>query len=242
MGCNAGFYGRRLRRCGWSVTGMDLDIRQATLWESDQPSGVEFIQGDIGRWDMPYAELAVAACVLYWLDEKTLERMVEGMRHRIASVIVMSRRASHPSHHSNGTLRWMRTVFRLWEPGEVIEHGHHYATIFRNRKIRSIRTRDLARMSYRSNRFRRTFSDLVERVKAGKSFAPEDTPYYRYLCSVASSWRFERTVGLIRSVLKGGVTTPVRICNGRILDGDHRVFLAQRFGIGYLLAEDVTVA
>ena len=241
LGCNAGFYSRELADLGYTVQGMDKDVRNAILWEANHPKGVHILHGDITHWHMAYSRLAIAACVLYWLEEYDLESLVENMRNRVATVIVMSRKKADKSHKSCGELGHMKKVFRLWTMGEVIQKGVHYSVSFHNRKIIPVRTSVLAHMSVRSNSFKKGFGKLIELVLGEEEYKKEELQYYKYLHKRAVGGRFDRYVELIKSVKEHGVLVPIKICNGRVIDGDHRIMLARHFGIESLLCEDTSV-
>ena len=241
LGCNAGFYCRELADLGYNVTGMDMDTDHALLWEANHPKGVTILKGDINAWDPPYAHLALAACVLYWQDQHSVEALVERLRHRVAHMIVMSRNKEDETHLSNGELSHMELVFRLWRRGRAISRGKHYSVIFHNRKIYPMDTKDLVTMTRRGKIFTGRLNMLIDLVLSGKPFNPEETAYYAYLREKAVTGRFPLYVGLIKSVMENGILVPIRVCNDLVIDGAHRIMLAKYFGIKNLLCEDTSI-
>lgn len=241
LGCNAGFYSRKLADLGFAVTAIDRDVDNALYWEKEHPKGIKIIQGDITKGMPGYSQVAIAACVFYWIAQHPLEGLVERLRHRVANVIVMSRIHSSKNHLSNGTLRHMEKVFRLWNKGKVIERGRHYSVVFHNPKIFTLPTRKLLRMSMRGNEFRNGFNEIINLVLDGKNFIPENTDYFKYLTKRAVGSRMAQYLDLIRDVQINGILVPVKVCNGKIIDGDHRVMLARALEIPHLLCEDTSI-
>ena len=239
LGCNAGFYSRALADLGYQVTGVDVDTVHALFWESNHPKGIEIVRADINNYDISYASLALAACVLYWQSEDDLEALAEKLRHKVAHLIIMSRNRTSPDHLSDGTLKHMELIFRLWDKGEVISKGKHYSIAFHNRKILTLPTNNLT--SRRGRVFQHRFNMLIDDVLSNKPFDPEQTPYYSYLRNRGVGSRIGQYINLIKSVHQQGITTPVAFCNGTVIDGAHRLELARRFGIKHLLCEDTSI-
>lgn len=243
LGCNAGFYCREMKDLGFSPVGMDHDIGNALEWESAHPKDIRYLRGDICEWDFPFGVLALAACVLYWQRQHEMEKLVARLRKRVTKVIVMNRWNNHRDHKSRGDLENMDTVFRLWKRGEVIRRGVHYSVAYSNPKIKMLPTKKVDLMLIRSTTFRGEFSKVVGRLASGLPAEDENTsPYYQYLSKAGAGYRYENSVNLVKSVLKDGIKEPIKICNGRVIDGSHRVIIAKKLNIPYLLCEDLCVA
>jgi len=241
LGCAEGFYCRQMADRGFRATGFDRNLDHARLWESAHPKGVALRELDVTEeQNFEPSSLALAACMLYWLEEEQVQELVERLRHRVASVIVMSRRKRSPRHVSDGTYEHLARVFRLWEAGPVIERGNHYSATWSSRRILDLPTERVMRMSCRSTRFRRDFRGLIDIVLSGGDWSR--CRYRAYLEDAAATFRLPKYVELIQSVAEIGIVAPVKVCNGKVLDGAHRIELARYFEIPWLLVEDVTVA
>jgi len=244
FGCNAGFYSRKLADLGFDVTGMDKDVENALFWESNDPKGIRIIEGNINDWDFPYASVAIAACVLYWQTQGELEILEERLRSKVAHVIVMGRNRWHKRHISDPRIENISNIFREWDRGEVIVRGRHYSTVFKNRKIYPVKVSEIDKMKgVESENYRKGFARFIELVLAGKPFDIKRTLHYKYIRAARNvDRRIQIHIDMIKDVEKTGIIhTPLKIRNGRVLDGRHRLGIAKHYGMEELICEDSSI-
>ncbi|OGM29332.1 hypothetical protein A2630_01950 [Candidatus Woesebacteria bacterium RIFCSPHIGHO2_01_FULL_44_10] len=242
LGCNAGFYMRKAADLGFTTIGVEIDedyLEHARYWESQDPRGVTIIKEDISKYDLPACQVALLANVHYWLTKPQLTKLVNNLKERVLSVIVVGRHARSQRHKSPCDLTSLRALFSDFIGDKSVIGYKHYSVIFINPRLTEKNVDEVFNNQplVRSRKFLPSFSKLIDDPSD-----PTNSDYYRYL-----KWRgFENPkellmgrVDLIADVRKNGIKNPLllgRTVNGqyekdRLSDGDHRIVIAKKLGI-----------
>ena len=243
LGCNAGFYLRKMRSRGYKAIGIEKEmefIRHAHYWESCDPKGVEIIEGDLNQYNMPVSQIVIMANVHYWLTPDELTALVGKLLTKVMYCIVVGRHRTLSIHKSPCDFGSLRETFGDWDIKKVITGRKHYSVLFRNPDVVEKKTSDLFpnQQLVKSKRFLPSYKGLVDMVIAGQKFNYRDTDYYNYLV-----WRrfkyprilFGRHLSLIRTMKEGGMLNPLVLLGDKVIDGDHRLIVAKCLGMDKII-------
>ncbi|MCP4648828.1 MAG: glycosyltransferase [PVC group bacterium] len=234
LGCNAGFYCRKALDLGYEAIGVERDkvyIEHARYWEKKEPEGVEIIEKDVREYDIPLSSVVLLANVHYWLTDEELKDLVRKLRGKTSKVVIVGRHAYNPVHASKPDLPALKKAFQGWVTGEEIKGKKHYSISFENPLMKTVDTNEFFKTQQpsKSERFYPSFKKMIETGDAGE--------YREYL-----KWRkFKKPESiiavhnlLIKSIKEEGILTPLFVEGDKLVDGDHRLIIAQVLGINRL--------
>jgi SAM-dependent methyltransferase len=239
LGCNAGFYSRKMTDFGYHCIGIEKDLKyfaHAKYWEEKMPKGVELINKDITEYDIPYASYVLLANVHYWLTEEEIYKLVQKLKEKAANVIIIGRNKNHPDHKSNSEYEKLAAYFysRYWRSSEIIKGGKHYSVCYENPKFQIHNVEELIKKQqcFKSKRFLPSFKKMI--------LEGDNTEYYEYL-----KWRgFKDPESiliahrkLINSVYENGIVDPLIIEGEKVVNGDHRLIIAYTSGFKTVLCK-----
>ena len=247
LGCNAGFYCRKMAERGFNAIGVERDfvaLRHNHYWETRDPRGVKVVENDITQHEIGLSHYVFLANVHYWLTPEQLTKLVAQFREKALNVVLIGRYKQAPEHKSPVGLDFLKELFASWRMGKVIDGTKHFSVIFHNPDLVEKCVADLfpKQQLAKSERFLPSYGSLIDQVLSGESFDPKQTEYFKYL-----NWRrFKDTdkllqshIDLIHTVKDTGLQEPLvigRVVNGkyapeRLVDGDHRLIIAYKLGI-----------
>lgn len=242
LGCNAGFYMRQAVDLGFRTIGVEIDddyLEHARYWESLDPKGVIIIKGDLSKYELPACQVALLANVHYWLTQRQLNKLINHLKERALSVIVVGRHRRSKLHKSFCDLGSLRALFPDFTEGKSVIGGKHYSVILHNPNLIEKEVDEVFNNQplTKSRKFLPSFSKLI-----ADSSDPFHSDYFCYL-----RWRGFRNardllmkrVDLIADVRINGIKNPLllgRMINGkyekdRLSDGNHRIIIAKKVGI-----------
>jgi len=255
LGCNAGFYCRKMSDRGFKAIGIEKEpifIRHAHYWQSCEPKNVKIIEGDINDYNIPTAQIVLMANVHYWLTKEQLNKLVKKLRQRALYVLVVDRYKPVKEHKSLCGFETLKKTFKGWEivKQAMPEGKKHYSVLFKNPSLIEKDTSELFHHQQlaKSKRFLPAYSELVRDILDGKEMDYKKTKYWDYLI-----WRrfkekdmlLNRHVKLVQSILDNGFIEPLTIGRvmgfefkeNRLVDGDHRYIIARELGIKKLICK-----
>ena len=232
LGCNAGFYCRKAAEMGFQAIGVERSVdfrRHAFYWESMDPKGVEIVEKDLMDYDLPKADVVLLANVHYWFTKEQLTVLVGRLLQKARRVIVIGRKNRVKDHVSDPGYLPLLKLFRGWAHGSVTAVGKHYSTTFINTSAGTVTTQNVKHLFQnqqlsKSNRFYPSFKKMIE--------TGDDTDYAAYI-----KWRkfgghtLERHRRLIKDVRENGIKSPLVMEGEKVVDGDHRLIIAEVLGI-----------
>lgn len=243
LGCNAGFYARKAVDLGFKVIGVEIDdeyIKHAKYWEKNDPKGVEIIQGDICRYDLPVCQIALLANVHYWLTEFQLNKLIDNLKEKALSVIVVGRNWKSDRHKSPCDINSLRALFHDFIEVKSVVDKKHYSVLFNNPRLIEKDVNEVFNNQplTKSRKFLRSFNKLID-----DNSDPFNSDYYNYL-----KWRkfdgpeklLAKRIELIKDIRKNGIKNPLllgridevgKYDKNRLTDGDHRIILAKKIGL-----------
>jgi len=251
LGCNAGFYSRKMVDRGFRALGVEKDpvyIAHGKYWEENDPKGVKILHEDINKHDLFSSHIVLMANIHYWLSPKEFERLVKKLRARALYVILIGRYHPIGNHRSTCTHKGLKEAFKGWEEVGMVPGKKHFSVIFKNPDLveKDVEEFIFTQPLMKSKKFMPSFNKLIDTVMFKKKFDPQGTDYYEYL-----KWRgwkhkdrlIKKHIALIKNVMEGGIKNPLvigRMVKGeydenRLTDGDHRLILAKKLGIKKLL-------
>ena len=252
LGCNAGFYCRKMVDLGYSATGVERShefLAHARYWEKCEPKGVRVVESDIAEHKLRCSHYLLMANVHYWLTSEQLHALKKQMDSRVLNVILIGRHHQHYTHNSPCDFGYLSELFKGWDEVKYIApHGNkHFSVLFRNPKLTARNIDDLFQNQqlFKSKKFLPAYNKLIDEVLAGKQIEPEKTEYMEYL-----RWRgfddceslFEKHVNVITTMAEERTTQePLTIDGGRVIDGDHRLIVAKKLGIKSLLFVEMPI-
>lgn len=242
LGCNAGFYLRKMTDLGFRSIGVERDptyISHAYYWEECEPKGVKIINADLTRYDLPTSSLVLLANVHYWLKPEDLTKLVYKLYDAALYVVVVGRNNTNAAHKSPSDYQSLKTQFGKFAEENVINGKKHYSVLFKNPSLCEVDTEGFLALQQcsRSRMFMPSFTKFIETVLSGDDFDPLDTDYYRYLKSRRKTKDIYRHIDLIKSIEKDGILVPLVINGEVILDGDHRLIIAHYLGIKRIICK-----
>jgi len=253
LGCNAGFYCRKMADLGYKSIGIEKEvefIRHACFWESCDPRGVKIIEGDINNYEIPCSSIVLIANVHYWLTTLELNTLIKKLREKSLYVIVVGRHNPSPKHKSPCDSEFLKISFSGWEIKDIRYGIKHYSIIFKNPDLIEKDVNEIFPFQQLSNskRFLPSFEKFIRLVLSERKFNPLKTDYYKYL-----KWRkfddiksiIKKHINLIVNIKQNGITKVLeigRIVNGkyekdRLVDGDHRYIIAKTVGIKKIICK-----
>jgi len=257
LGCNAGFYCRKMSDLGFKATGVEKDIipiRHATYWESCEPKGVKIIRQDINKYEIPTASIVLLANVHYWLTPKELKELVNKLKEKAIYVLLIGRHKPVKTHKSLCDFDTLKKVFKGWDLREsIVPKGQkHFSVLFKNSNLVEKDVEEIFHHQQlaKSKKFLPAYTDLVKTISNGNGVDLKETKYWDYL-----TWRkfksperlMNRHVKLIGSMIDNGIIEPLIIGRvegfeyneNRLTDGDHRYIIARELGIKKLICKVV---
>jgi len=246
LGCNAGYYLRKASEMGYITLGVEREqvyYEQAKYWEAQEPRGVRVEFGDINEYDIPANYITLLANVLYWQTQEQVQALVDKIKERSLHVLIMSRNNPDPRHLSSCALHSMLELFDGWDTLGSCYNIKHYTIILHNPMMLEYDTTELFNLQpfTRSRRFLSSFRDYIDLVLSGKRFRLDNTAYWRY--ATWRGWRnrthhMRRLRHMILQAEQNGITEPVIVYeNGIMVDGNHRLIIAERLGIPRLICK-----
>jgi glycosyltransferase involved in cell wall biosynthesis len=237
LGCNAGFYSRKMIDFGYHCIGVEKDLKyfaHAKYWEEKMPKGVELINKDITEYDIPYASYVLLANVHYWLTVSEFNELRQKLLKKAARVIVVGRNKDHESHKSNSDYITLTYCFIDWKEKDHIKGEKHYSVCYENPKFQIHNVEELIKKQqcFKSKRFLPSFKKMI--------LEGDNTEYYEYL-----KWRgFKDPESiliahrkLINSVYENGIVDPLIIEGEKVVNGDHRLIIAYVSGFKTVLCK-----
>lgn len=247
LGCNAGFYCRKMADLGFKAIGVERDmnaIRHAYYWETKDPKHITIIPKDITAFKVPLSNYVLLANVHYWISPVQLAKLIAQFSEKTLNVIVIGRYKTDKEHRSPGDLEFLKKIFVGWDMGRVIKGEKHFSVIFKNPNLveKSVQEIVPKQQFFTSRHFFPAFSKFVDYVLTETLQDSLQTEYAQYL-----RWRrfskIEATLlrheALIRAMQENGQTEPLiigRVVDGkyapdRLTDGDHRLIVAYKLQI-----------
>lgn len=245
LGCNAGFYLRKATDLGFKAQGIEREpefIAHARYWEANDPLGVKIIKGDLNLLPFPAASVVLLANVHYWLTRGQFEKLVRRLRKQALYVIVIGRHHARPEHASRCDKTALINRFAGWNNVKSIDGSKHFSVLFQNPKLCEKTTEELLNQELIDTRvYYPAYRKLVQAVMTGGEITPDTTKYWNYLFRRKARnipKLFNRGFHLIESVLEHGITTPIALQRGEIIDGNHRIITAHTIGLKWLICQD----
>ncbi|MFC1622319.1 hypothetical protein ACFL13_03000 [Patescibacteria group bacterium] len=239
LGCNAGFYSRKLIDLGFKATGVEKNpmfVSHARYWEESDPKGLKIIEADLNEYNIPASHIVLLANVHYWLTPEQVSRLVKKLKKRALYVIVMGRYRTREGAVIRGNTKLakmvspcgidaLRDVFKGWWETKTIygkgESYRYYSVIFKNPQLleKDIEELTLWPPSMKYKGFSPALNKFIDLVVSGEKFEPSETDYFRYLKRRNFSEkdrRMEKRIHLVRSITKEGVKVPLGI--GKVIN------------------------
>jgi len=245
LGCNAGFYSRKMVDKGFDVIGVEREpefLAHARYWEEQDPKGVKIVEADINDYDLPCASVVILAQVHYWMTPEQIKALVDKLKRKAVDVIVVGSHVplkaspDHPNarvHKSQCDLETLRGYFEGWDEMDVESDVQHFSMLFRNPTLFVMGVNDITREhKEKTDRLYPAFEKFVITV-----YSPDlweyTGDYYDYL-----EWRgfdayktMEKHVDLIFSILDDGIKEPLTLIDDCVIEGHHRLIIARQLGI-----------
>ena len=255
LGCNAGFYCRKMADLGFKTIGVEREamfLRHGAYWETLDPKGVKLVKDDVNDYQLPSNHLTLLANVHYWLTLDQFTKLIEKFAQKSLYVIVIGRYKTLERHHSSCDEATLRGNFESWEAGEIVYGSKHFSIIFKNPQLLEKNVEDLSffQQFMKSKRFLPAYNQLIDLVLSGKDFDPLKTDYYAYL-----TWRgfknkdelLARHIDLVGDIKENGIREPLEIGRtikgvyeeNRLVDGDHRLIVAMGLGLKSVVCKRV---
>ena len=258
LGCNAGFYSRKLADLGFAAIGVEREqefLAHARYWEEMEPKGVKIVDADINDYNLQCSSLLLLCQVHYWLEPPQVTALVEKIKGKAVDVIVVGKhkalRPLHPMfgnipnarvHKSPCDMESLRTIFSDWNEIESTSGPKHFSILFRNKYLYEKSVWDI---NTEQNQFTDilypAFGEFVDLILGEKVFRTEETSYYKYLTHRGFKNKdslVKRHTELIYSILEHGIKEPLTLKEGNVYDGHHRLIIARKLNLKKLICRD----
>lgn len=253
LGCNAGFYCRKMADLGYLSEGVEIEqefIDHNRYWEEQDPKGVRLVECDINDYEVWASKYTLLANIHYWLTPEQNEALEKQLREKSLNVIVIGRYKTLKRHKSPCDMKYLKELFKDWDIGGIQEHKKHFSILFKNKYLVE---KDVSELTHyqqfmKSKKFLPAYTDFINKVLAGEKFDKSKSDYAEYL-----RWRkfknkktlLKRHTDLIFDMKENGIKNPLlvgRIIDGeldknRLKDGDHRLIVAKCLGINKIICK-----
>jgi hypothetical protein len=265
IGCNAGLFLKLAMDAGFErVIGVDKSkgrIAQAKQFrESNGYSYMLLHQGagvDFDPAKLPLADVTLIANVHYHLPVSVFSDLVDSLRSRTLYCLIVSARAARRRGNAHHYLETVRGYFGDWqEVGTVgdwtgkLEVDHDdpsprrmmYGALFKG-CLDSVNKEEMlggGPLILNINHISDAWEDFFKKVISGDPFDFQDTDLYQiYALDNMIDWvvpRMTRAKEMAEDILKNGMRSPIYITKkGKMLDGQHRLALANALGWEHIL-------
>ena len=246
LGCNAGFYLRKASELGYNTWGIEKEkvyYEQAQYWELQEPRGVRIEFADINDYQIPACFICLIANVHYWLTPPQINRLMQQLKEKALNVILVSRIYPDERHLSDCTEKAAREIFSDWEFVDWKHNSKHYSILFHNPNLIEYDTANLFNIQpfTRSRRFLPAFREFIDVVISRRKFRLDKTAYWNY--ATWRGWRnrlsnLRRIRKMILLAERDGITNPPLVrANGLMIDGNHRLIIAEKLGIPRIICK-----
>jgi len=240
LGCNAGYYLREASQLGYTTLGVEKESayhEHAKYWEAQEPRGVRVEFGDINDYDVPANYLTVIANVHYWLTPEQVDKLVAKLRRVSMHVLIVSRNKPDKRHLSDCSELTLCQTFDGWEYLDRCDTEKHFSVIYKNTDLVEFDTANLFNIQAftRSTQFLSAWREYIDLVISRRRYNLNHTSYYKY--TQWRGWRnqnahLRRLRRIILLAERDGISKPLEVHpNGLIIDGNHRLIIAEKLGI-----------
>ena len=162
--------------------------------------------------------------------------LIEKLKARSMHVLIISRHNTDKRHLTDCRFNHAKTIFNNWAMLDKQENEKHWSVIIKNPDLTEYGTTNLFNIQpfTRSKRFLPAFRDYIDIVLSRRRFNLSNTDYWRY-----ATWRgwknrehhLRRLRRMILLAERDGLNEPMEIRpNGLMIDGNHRLIIAERLG------------
>lgn len=246
LGCNAGYYLRKASELGYTTLGVEREqvyYDQAQYWEAQEPRGVRVEFGDINEYTIPANFITLLANVHYWMTPEQVDALVKKMRARSLNVLVVSRHRKDPRHKSDCTTDKAIDLFVEWKAIKYLNNDKHWSLLFHNPDLIEYDVRNLYNIQpfTRSKRFLPAFQEFIDIVLSRRRFNLSSTAYWQYArwrCWRKKEANLRRLRHMILLAKRDGITDPPVVRpDGLMVDGNHRLIIAERLGLPRIICK-----
>ena len=235
LGCNAGFYMRKAQQLGYKTIGVERDLD----YFRQVPDGLnEVIFGDVNFYKPHCAYLTLLCCVHYHQSDEQVESLFHNLMYSTAYLLVMGRHKGRVKSIPNKP--HLMKKLRGWPVIDSREEGPFYTVLVKNPRYDELSIEDLYRATGEFvsgikgfDDFIPSFEDFVRRSLDDINFDPSDCEFMDYL----KRRRFRYPLGrcwiykvMIEEIKKRGIHTALKVQNGHIKDGYHRLVILRELG------------
>ena len=235
LGCNAGWYMRKAQRLGYKTIGVERDLD----YLSQAPKHLDIIEGDVNYYKPHCAYLTLLACVHYHQSDEQVEALFHNLIYSTAYLLVMGRHKVRVRSIPNRD--HLMKKLRNWKLIDSREAKAFYTVLVKNPIYEELCVDDLyaATKEYVSKikgfvDFVPSFEDFVRRTLDDLNFNPVGCKFVDYL----KHRRFPYPLGrcwiykvMIEELKNQGIHTALKVKDGRIKDGYHRLIVLRELGV-----------
>ena len=237
IGCNEGFYMQKAIACGYRAIGIELE----PFYINRADKNLNIIQGDINYHNFTCYNLVLMANVHYWQSDEQVEALFHQLRYATPQLIISG------IEHRRGTktassYKHLKSVLKGWKEIKKIKYERFYSLLLETNAMKEFDVDELYESTWEWTmklkhmfHFMTSFEDFVKRSLDDMTFDPKGCDFAEYLrltkgkpqYHLGRCWMYKK---LIEDLKANGLNAPLRVVNGRLRDGFHRLIILKALG------------
>lgn len=233
LGANAGYHMREAQKLGYRAIGVEYDEQSIAL-----SPDLDIRHGDVNYLDPLPAHTTLLSCVHYHQSDEQAAALFHNLSYTTVYAIVMGRHKGKP--RSNPTLPHLKAnLLRGYRILDKRESRIFYSVLLKSKRCDELNIDDLYEATRAFTETVRGYDDWVPSFEEFVRRCLDDMEYdargsdwmaylrRRRLNGLARCWEYKR---IIKSLQQDGIKTAVKIADGHVTDGMHRLVILRELG------------
>lgn len=235
LGCNEGFYMKKALKYGYRAKGVEKESFYINRADPD----LNIKQADINYFNLPCAYVTLMANVHYHQSDEQISALLHNLMYSTVYLIVIGRLLNEKVR-TDPRKKYIIRIMKGWKLIKETKGTKFYSLLLKSSHMDEFKidplykaTNDYTIKTDGVNDFFPLFSDFVRKTIEDPDFDSSAHPFMDYLARRKFSYRLGKCwiyKAMIKNIQKNGLTEPLRVIDGHLRDGHHRLVIAKELG------------